>query len=105
MCSDWLPVKRVHQLAMAKTWLKVLAVKGESWGLETAEIVETLTSLINAADEILTEAIHSERNVEITGKCVETFDTLSAWMKDMKNNKFKSPPMTESDFASLFLVP
>ncbi|MCL1959428.1 MAG: NgoMIV family type II restriction endonuclease [Spirochaetes bacterium] len=52
MSSDWLPSRRTEQLAMAKSWAAVLAVKGTQWGILAPEVT-ILNGFINSSQEAL----------------------------------------------------
>ena len=75
MSTDWLPGKRIEQLAMAKTWISVLREKGEAWQVTHPEQDE-LSALANTADELLAQAMAADRNAVITARCNEAFDNL-----------------------------
>jgi hypothetical protein len=102
--SDWLPSKRTEILAMAKTWKKVLTAKGSQWGITPADVSE-LGDWIETSEAALAKAMSSERNAVINAECKEQFDGLIALMRNMKNRKFFSPPLSDPDFISLGLKP
>jgi hypothetical protein len=64
--GDWMPTTREGQLAMAKTWSRVLKEKGARWGVTPADISE-LDDLIEDADKWLS----SDRTAVITAQCQE----------------------------------
>ena len=99
---NWLPGRRDDQLAMAKSWSAVLAVKGAGWGVPQADIAE-LNTLIAAADAALLRAKSSDRSPVITAQCREAFGELVEKMRYIKARYFLSPPLVESDYASLLL--
>jgi hypothetical protein len=89
---------------MAKTWTTVLSTKGTAWGVVVAERGE-LNDLWTAAEEVLNQAMSSERTATITAKCVEAFDELTGFMRRLKRRFFHSPPLANSDYVSLLLSP
>ncbi|MCL1910866.1 MAG: hypothetical protein FWG13_01515 [Leptospirales bacterium] len=70
MSHDWLPSKRVEQLAMAKTWKTVLDKSGLSWDVTEEETLQ-LGVLVAEADEMLTKAMSVNRNAVTTARCNE----------------------------------
>jgi hypothetical protein len=48
--GSWLPGRRDDQLAMAKTWVLVLGVKGPAWGVPQEDITELDGFTVNAED-------------------------------------------------------
>ncbi|MCL1911732.1 MAG: hypothetical protein FWG13_05965 [Leptospirales bacterium] len=102
MSHDWLPAKRVEQLAMAKTWKTVLDKTGADWDVTDAELLE-LTALITEADEMLTKAMAANRNAIVTARCNEAFGALIAFMRNLRNRRFFVPPLTNPDLISLGL--
>jgi hypothetical protein len=99
---SWLPGGCDDQLAMAKTWLLVLAVKGPVWGVPQTDITD-LTTLSQAAETILFQAKSSTRTTVITAQCREAFEALVEKMRFIKARHFLTPPLTETDYASLLL--
>ena len=104
MPQDWLPHKRVEQLAMAKTWKTVLDKSGLSWDVTEAETLE-LGNLITEADSLLTQAMAANRNAVTTARCNEAFADLTAFMRNLRNRRFFVPPLTNPDLVSLGLTP
>jgi hypothetical protein len=102
--TDWMPTTREGQLAMAKTWAKVLKEKGSRWGVTPADISE-LDDLIEDADKWLARAKSSDRTAVITANCQEAFAALVAFMRNLKARKFFSPPMTNGDIVEMELKP
>jgi hypothetical protein len=89
---------------MAETWHSVLLVKGTQWQITNAEVSE-LADLIEDAGNALAKTVSGDRTAVITAKCREAFGALIAFMRNMKNRRFFSPPMTDADFISLGLKP
>jgi hypothetical protein len=87
---------------MAKTWLSVLAAKGPAWGVPQGDI-EELTTLAQAAETALFEAKTAARSKITTAKCREAFDALVEKMRYIKARHFLTPPLIESDYASILL--
>ncbi|MDR1250851.1 MAG: hypothetical protein LBK62_01665 [Treponema sp.] len=81
---SWLPGGRDDQLAMAKTWLLVLAVKGPGWGVPQTDITD-LTTLSQAAETILFQAKSSARTTVITAQCWMAFEAQVEKTRFMKN--------------------
>jgi len=102
--SDWLPSRRESQLAMAKGWKLVLENKGSAWEVKDEEISE-LSKLTDEAEKILVKAMSMERTIIVTAQCREAFETLAAFMRNLKMRRFFSPPLTSADFVSLELRP
>jgi hypothetical protein len=48
--TDWLPTRRTAQLAMAKDWAAVLAVKGAGWEIPMPEVTILNTKIANAQE-------------------------------------------------------
>ena len=102
--SDWLPSRREFQLTMAKCWILVLGEKNSAWGIPNEEVSE-LTKLVEEAEKIMAKALSSERTMIVTAQCKEAFGNLAAFMRNLKNQYFFSPPLTDDDFISLELNP
>jgi hypothetical protein len=100
--QDWLPSSRTDQLAMARNWIDVLAVKATAWGIPAA-VVENLETLTAAAISALDQAISSARNAVINQQVRTTFGALTDCMRDIKRRYFFIPPLTEPDWVSLGL--
>ena len=100
--SDWLPGSRTEQLAMAKTWIKVFSVKGESWGI-TESMQMDLNNKIIRAQESLDAAIASERTVSMNQRIRTDFGEMTTAMRDIKRRHLFMPPLTEEDWVSLGL--
>jgi hypothetical protein len=98
----WLPGSRDEQLAMAKTWSMVLAVKGTVWGVPEKDVTE-LNTYIGVADTALLHAKSSDRTPVVTAQCREAFEVLVEKMRYIKARYFMSPPLVDSDYASLLL--
>jgi hypothetical protein len=98
----WLPGSRTDQVAMAKTWLMVTAVKGTEWGIPPADITE-LGTLTEGADTILFQAKSSMRSKIITAQCREAFEAMIEKMRFIKARWFLTPPLTPADYAALLL--
>jgi hypothetical protein len=102
--TDWLPSRRAEQLAMAKTWSSVLSKKGNAWGVPIAERGE-LADLVEEAEEALALASSSGRTPVAAAQCREAFKSLIAYMRRLKKRAFLTPPLIDSDYASLGLSP
>jgi hypothetical protein len=100
--GSWLPGRRDDQLAMAKTWVLVLGVKGPVWGVPQEDITE-LDGLTVNAEDILGRAKSSTRTPVVTARCREAFGELVEKMRYIKARHFHNPPLSESDFVSLLL--
>jgi hypothetical protein len=102
--TDWFPGPRVDQLAMARQWKEVLAVKATAWNVPTTDVTD-LTTLINTAENILREAQSTDRTAVTTTDCRVAFEALEAKMRYIKLHFFLMPPLTESDLTALGLRP
>ena len=101
MTRDWLPGRRVDQLAMAKTWVNILeAGNQENWHVEEFDELQNLTKI---ADELFEEAMYTDRNVVITARLNTAFNNMIACMRNVKNRRFFVPPLTDADVVSLGL--
>ena len=112
--NDWLPSSRQEQLAMARTWISVLAEdtasgqgaavkKWAAWGIPQAAFTQ-LGALYGAAQAALTLAMQAETRTPVANQNVrDTFGALIPAMRDMKNRYFFVPPLTNGDIVSLLL--
>ena len=99
--TDWLPSKRTEQLAMAKTWLRILEVKGTAWNC--GGLVADLTDWVEDAEAKLQKCMDTDRTKGDTAACSNVFKGLVAFMRDLKKRYFFVPPLTEKDIADLGL--
>jgi hypothetical protein len=90
---------------MAKNWLTVLAVRGVLWGVPDAERTELAGFVQDAGNALATAKSEETRTPVATARCRETFNTLVAKMRFIKNWYFKSPPLVDSDYVMLELDP
>jgi len=104
MRSDWLPSKRTERLVMAKTWSAVLAASGPAWEIPFPEIA-ILNIKITKSQESLDAAQSASRDKINTATCNQTFDSLAAYMRDLKERRFFVPPLTYADLIALELTP
>ncbi|MCL2410261.1 MAG: hypothetical protein FWC97_01330 [Treponema sp.] len=102
MANDWLPSKRIEQLAMAKAWINVFQTTAPSWQPTNTEKQE-LTELHRTARRLLAEVMSTERNTLITALCNEAFYRLTSHMCYLKDRYFLVPPLTDHDIVSLGL--
>jgi hypothetical protein len=101
--SDWLPNGREGQLAMAKDWLAVLAVKAAQWHITDAEKDE-LADYVEDAENALAKAKNETTRTPVaTAQCKTAFEALIAKMRDMKKRYFLTPPLQDADYVSLGL--
>ena len=104
MSTDWLPGKRVEQLAMAKNWISILNKNAVKWSVPNS--VETeLEGLMEEAQDELADAMSAGRTAVTTAKCKAAFDKLTAKMRDIKDRYYKKPPLADPDYISLGLKP
>jgi hypothetical protein len=102
--TDWLPTRRELQIAMARTWLRILLLKATEWGIPSSVVTE-LTNLTDEAEAALNMAMSSERTSTVTAHCKTAFGALTEKMRFIKSRYFLSPPLTDEDFGSLGLKP
>ena len=100
--NDWLPSKRIDQLAMAKAWRTVLGTKSSAWQITVADSAE-LADLIEDAENWFNQTRSIDRTAGITARCNEAFGALIAFMRNIKARKFFSPPLTDADYIDLGL--
>jgi hypothetical protein len=105
--TDWFPGTRVGQLAMARNWLEILALRATAWGVPATEIsgITGLSNLTNEAGAILAVSQTTERTVVITAQCVTAFTALEEKMRYIKRNYFNMPPRILEEIVSLGLRP
>jgi hypothetical protein len=103
--TDWLPNSRDSILAMAGDWISVCAAKLTDWNISGAALTELAALRDAAATALETAKNETTRTPVATAQCKETFDTLTAFMRDFKRRHFLSPPLTDSDYISLRLKP
>ena len=86
MAQDWLPGRRVNQLAMAKNWVNILeAGNQENWFVEEFDELKDFTK---TADELFETAMHTDdRNVVLTARMNTAFHNMTACMRNIKNRK------------------
>ena len=103
--SDWLPSARDAILAMVKAWILTITASLLKWGIPES-VAQNLSSLAATAESALEAAKNeSTRTPVATARCKESFDALTAEMRDIKKRYFLSPPLTDSDFVALGLKP
>ena len=103
--SDWLPTARDAILAMVKAWILTITAYLLKWGIPES-VAQNLSSLATAAESALDAAKNeSTRTPVATARCKESFDALTAEMRDIKKRYLLSPPLTDSDFVALGLKP
>ena len=102
--KEWLPGKRVEQLAMAKIWSHALIESGEEWKIPSADI-GAMEELTQDAEIIFNRIMAAERNTITTARCNETFGKLITHMRYVKNRYFFVPPLAGHDLVSLGLRP
>lgn len=101
---DWMPRRRDEQLALARTWLGVLPVRGSEWGVTGGEVSE-LTALSASAEEAQKQAQAGDGNRTLNALEREAFVALVKFMRVMRRRRFTTPPFIESDWVSLGLRP
>jgi hypothetical protein len=89
---------------MAKNWKTVMmTANADAWGISPAVITE-LGALTQAADTALAAAKNETTRTPVaTAQCRETFEVLTAKMRDIKRRYFLSPPFADSDYVALGL--
>ncbi|MDR0410347.1 MAG: hypothetical protein LBH75_00010 [Treponema sp.] len=103
--SDWFPVSRTEQLAMAKNWVATLNSRGAAWNIPETE-TQDLAALTTAADTALTAAKNEATRTPVaSAQCREAFQNLKDKMRDVKKRYFYVPPLTAADLVSLGLKP
>ena len=103
--SDWLPAARDAMLAMVKAWILTITAYLLKWGIPES-VVQNLSSLATTAEGALEAAKNeSTRTPVANARCKESFDALTAEMRNIKRRYFLSPPLTDSDFVALGLKP
>lgn len=103
--SDWFPGTRAEQLAMAREWGAVLAVRGEAWNISDAQRAELADLTEDAGNALAVAQNESTRTPVTTARCKAAFAALGAFMRDLKKRFFYAPPLTDADFVSLGLRP
>jgi hypothetical protein len=103
--TDWFPGTREGQLAMARDWQSVLAVKADAWGVPQNVVQELAALTATAAAALNTAKTETTRTPVATAQCKEAFEALADKMRDIKRRYFLSPPLTEADMISLGLKP
>jgi hypothetical protein len=99
--QSWLPSKRTEQLAMAKTWERLITAKGAAWHCDA--ILPDLTDWVEDAEAKLQKCMGTDRTKGDTTACNEVFKGLVALMRDIKKRYFFVPPLTERDITDLGL--
>ena len=102
--SDWLPSKRVEQLAMARNWVKAFGENRTRWEIPQEEVGK-LTVLVENTDEALRRVQSADRTKRCTALCTEAFDEIVGFMRELKRRRLTSPPLTFADFSLLGLRP
>jgi hypothetical protein len=100
--KDWLPAPRLEQLAMGKTWVSQVKVKGESvWKMEAADIAALEEAVTTADNE---NAVPMSLRTPVANERIrDSFDHLGKVMRGVKRRYFLVPPLTDSDMTSLGL--
>jgi hypothetical protein len=77
------------------------AERRTAWGVPAEEFGE-LGDLCSSAESILWKALdEAERSHVITVQCREAFKSLTVKMRFVRDRRFKIPPLTSADWASL----
>jgi hypothetical protein len=101
MAQDWLPGTRTGQLAMAKTWARLMEKNGAAW--KCAAIAADMKDHAEDADKKLQKCMDTDRTKGDTTACNEVFKGLTAFMRDTKKRYFFVPPLTEKNITDLGL--
>ncbi|GHU50500.1 hypothetical protein FACS1894200_10030 [Spirochaetia bacterium] len=100
---DWLPTTQEGQLAMAKNWLTVLAIKLAAWSIPQS-VRDDLVLLVSAAESALSLIKGESTCTSVTiARCNTAFDAMVAAMRNIKKRYFFVPPLTDADMVSLGL--
>ncbi|GHU48303.1 hypothetical protein FACS1894200_05080 [Spirochaetia bacterium] len=100
---DWLPTTREGQLAMAKNWLAVLAIKLVDWGIPQS-VRDDFVLLVSAAESALSLIKDESTCTSVTtARCNTAFDAMAAAMRNIKRRYFFVPPLADADLVSLGL--
>jgi hypothetical protein len=102
--QDWMPRRRADQLAMAKNWAAVLAVKAPAWDIPAPEVA-ILNRFISEAQEAFNLVNSGSRTPAATEHARNAFANLVDYMRMMRSRKFFVPPLTSVDIVSLGLRP
>jgi hypothetical protein len=90
---------------MVKAWILTITASLLKWGIPES-VVQNLSSLAAAAESALEAAKNESTRAPVaTARCKESFDALTAEMRDIKKRYLLSPPLTDSDFVALGLKP
>jgi hypothetical protein len=102
---DWLPHKRDDLIALSKVWQAVLvAAKVAAWNIPAAEVA-ALRTLTAAAEEALAAEQGPTRTSVGVAQCKAAFAALAGKMRLFKSHYFLTPPLTETDYVSLWIKP
>ncbi|MDR2900010.1 MAG: hypothetical protein LBV20_00620 [Treponema sp.] len=101
MAVDWLPGKRGEQLAMARTWQRIMEQKGASWRCDA--ILPDFSGWVDDAENALRRCMDADRTRGDTASCNEAFKGLTGLMREIKKRYFFIPPLTAKDLVDLGL--
>jgi hypothetical protein len=102
MGTDWYYNSREDQLHMVKTWNKVFAAQGQTWGIPQDRIAQ-LASDGAAAQAILDKVKSGERTASDVVQCNLVFKDMEAEARFIKKHYLLVPPLTLADLANLLL--
>ena len=102
--KDRFPRIRRLILILAQLWVNILALKAALWGIEST-VAAHLRDLFVAARDAFDAAGPTERTSALTARVNAAFDALEAYMRDIKDRYFKTPPLLDEDFIALGLKP
>jgi hypothetical protein len=90
---------------MVKVWITIITTYLQKWGIAES-VVQNLSTLATAAENALDASQNDNTRTPVANaRCKESFDALTAEMRDIKKRYFLSPPLTDSDFVALKLKP
>jgi hypothetical protein len=100
--ADWMPTSRAEILNMCRIWIAYMtSERRTAWGVPAADFTE-LGTLFGAAQALLQKSQdEAERTHVITVEVQEAFKALCAAMRDMRDRRFKIPPLSPGDWAAM----
>jgi cytosine/adenosine deaminase-related metal-dependent hydrolase len=88
---------------MAGDWILVGTMKKNDWNIPNTALAELAARRGTAAAALAAAKNETTRIPAANDQCRETFDALTAAMRDFKRRYFLSPPLTGADYIRLGL--
>jgi hypothetical protein len=103
--GDWMPGKRIKQVAMATLWVSVCGEKRVEWGIPAAALADLAAKQTEAESALDVSMSPNTRTPVTVAHCKTVCKALEDFMRDFKRRYFLCPPLTGADLLNLGLRP